>query len=118
MNEQYPGWQGFPSQPQQSYQNNPDNQKSKAGAIVALVLACLSLILMPKVWGESFYYIFRQFTFLLSMAISLALGIIGLIKSIQNLKVQKEFSTAALIISCISLGYIFLSFMAYIIERF
>lgn len=107
MNE-YPnyGEQNSPMMPPQN-QNNP----SKSGVISALVFSLAAFFGCFLLNGSISRY-FEAWAFpMLLIGITIAASIMGLIKSIKCQKSDKELSSAAMIISIMSLAYSAILFM-------
>ncbi len=86
------------------------NNQSKSGIISALVLSLAAFFGCFQLSGFNRYFEGWVFPMLL-IGITIAVSIMGLIKSIKCQKSDKELSSVAMIVSIISLAYSAILFM-------
>ena len=104
----------YPNYGEQNPVNMPpqnSNNQSKSGVISALIFSLSSLFACFHLNG-SFGRYFDGWVFpMLLIGITIAVSIMGLIKSIKCQKSDKELSSVAMIVSIISLAYSAILFM-------
>ena len=103
----------YPNYGEQNSANTPpqnSDNPSRSGVISSLVLSLSAFFGCFHLSGGSRYYEGWAFPLLL-IGITIAISIMGLIKSIKCLKSDKELSSTAMIISIISLAYSAILFM-------
>ncbi len=104
----------YPNYGEQNSANMPpqnSNNQSKSGVISALIFSLAALFACFHLNG-SFGRYFDGWAFpMLLIGITVALSIMGLIKSIKSQKSDKELTSATMIISIISLAYSAILFM-------